>query len=60
MAADNCNIQPGDTVAIWGAGPVGQFAVKSAFMLGAEKVIVLTIIKTGSILRKPTAKMSKR
>ncbi len=41
MAADNCNIQPGDTVAIWGAGPVGQFAVKSAFMLGAEKVIVI-------------------
>ncbi|HLM61073.1 MAG TPA: zinc-dependent alcohol dehydrogenase, partial [Pyrinomonadaceae bacterium] len=41
MAADNCNIQPGDTVAIWGAGPVGQFAVKSALMLGAEKVIVI-------------------
>jgi threonine dehydrogenase-like Zn-dependent dehydrogenase len=41
MAAENCNIQPGDTVAIWGAGPVGQFAVKSAFMLGAERVIVI-------------------
>ncbi|MDQ3750129.1 MAG: alcohol dehydrogenase catalytic domain-containing protein, partial [Acidobacteriota bacterium] len=40
MAADNCNIQEGDTVAIWGAGPVGQFATKSAFMLGAEKVVV--------------------
>jgi len=39
MAAENCNIQPGDTVAIWGAGPVGQFAIKSAFMLGAERVI---------------------
>ncbi|MBA2619977.1 MAG: glutathione-dependent formaldehyde dehydrogenase [Acidobacteria bacterium] len=41
MAADNCNIKEGDTVAIWGAGPVGQFATKSAFMLGAEKVVVI-------------------
>ncbi len=41
QAAENCNIQEGDTVAIWGVGPVGQFAVKSAFMLGAEKVIVI-------------------
>lgn len=39
MAAENCNIQQGDTVAIWGAGPVGLFAIKSAFLLGAEKVI---------------------
>src|SRR5688572_13358858 len=41
MAAENCNIHPGDTVAIWGAGPVGQFAVKSAFMLGAEQVVLI-------------------
>ena len=41
MAAENCNIQPGDTVAIWGCGPVGQFAIKSAFMLGAERVIAI-------------------
>lgn len=41
QAAENCNIQEGDTVAIWGAGPVGQFAIKSAFMLGAEKVVVI-------------------
>src|SRR5678815_3299206 len=41
MAAENCNIHPGDTVAIWGAGPVGQFAVKSAFLLGAEQVILI-------------------
>ncbi|MBX7174584.1 MAG: glutathione-dependent formaldehyde dehydrogenase [Pyrinomonadaceae bacterium] len=41
QAAENCDIKPGDTVAIWGAGPVGQFAVKSAFMLGAEKVILI-------------------
>lgn len=41
MAAENCNIQPGDTVAVWGCGPVGQFAIKSAFMLGAEQVIAI-------------------
>lgn len=39
MGAEMCNIQPGDTVAVWGAGPVGQFAMKSAFLLGAERVI---------------------
>jgi len=39
MAAENCNIQPGDTVAVWGCGPVGQFAIKSAWMLGAGRVI---------------------
>jgi threonine dehydrogenase-like Zn-dependent dehydrogenase len=33
MAAENCTIQPGDTVAIWGCGPVGQFAIRSAFLL---------------------------
>jgi threonine dehydrogenase-like Zn-dependent dehydrogenase len=41
MAAEQCNIQPGDTVAVWGCGPVGQFAVRSAFMLGAERVIAI-------------------
>ncbi len=41
MAAENCNIQRGDTVAIWGAGPVGQMAIKSAFLLGAERVIAI-------------------
>ena len=41
MAAENCNIQPGDTVAVWGCGPVGQFAIKSAFLLGAERVIAI-------------------
>ncbi|MDQ6678026.1 MAG: glutathione-dependent formaldehyde dehydrogenase [Acidobacteriota bacterium] len=39
MAAENCNIQPGDTVAIWGAGPVGLLAIRCAYMLGAERVI---------------------
>jgi threonine dehydrogenase-like Zn-dependent dehydrogenase len=41
MAAENCNIHPGDTLAIWGCGPVGQFAIKSAYLLGAERVIAI-------------------
>ena len=41
MAAENCNIQPGDVVAVWGCGPVGQFAIKSAYLLGAERVIAI-------------------
>jgi len=41
MAAENCNIQPGDTVAVWGCGPVGQFAIKSAYLLGADRVIAI-------------------
>ncbi|HEY9615938.1 MAG TPA: zinc-dependent alcohol dehydrogenase [Microcoleaceae cyanobacterium] len=41
MAAENCDIQPGDTVAVWGCGPVGQFCIKSAYMLGAERVIAI-------------------
>lgn len=41
MAAENCDIQPGETVAVWGCGPVGQFAIRSAFMLGAEQVIAI-------------------
>jgi threonine dehydrogenase-like Zn-dependent dehydrogenase len=41
MAAENCNIQPGDTVAVWGCGPVGLLAIKSAFMLKAERVIAI-------------------
>lgn len=41
MAAENCNLQGGDTVAVWGAGPVGQFAMKSARLLGAERIIAI-------------------
>ncbi len=41
MAAENCDIHAGDTVAVWGCGPVGQFAIKSAFLLGAERVIAI-------------------
>ena len=39
MGAEMCNIQPGDTVAVWGCGPVGQFAMVSAYLLGAERVV---------------------
>jgi threonine dehydrogenase-like Zn-dependent dehydrogenase len=41
MAAENCNIQAGDTIAVWGCGPVGQFAIKSSYLLGAERVIAI-------------------
>src|SRR5579884_779747 len=41
MAAENCNIHPGDVIAVWGCGPVGQFAIRSAFLLGAEQVIAI-------------------
>src|SRR6266496_622143 len=41
MAAENCDIKSGDVVAIWGCGPVGQFTIRSAFLLGAAKVIAI-------------------
>jgi threonine dehydrogenase-like Zn-dependent dehydrogenase len=41
MAAENCEIRPGDTIAVWGCGPVGQFAIKSAYLLGAGRVIAI-------------------
>jgi threonine dehydrogenase-like Zn-dependent dehydrogenase len=41
MAAENCDIQPGDVIAIWGCGPVGQMAIKSAWLLGAGRVIAI-------------------
>jgi threonine dehydrogenase-like Zn-dependent dehydrogenase len=41
MAAENCDIEPGDTVAVWGCGPVGQFSIRSALLLGAERVIAI-------------------
>src|SRR6185436_11659790 len=41
MAAENCQITPGDTVAVWGCGPVGQFAILSAWLFGAERVIAI-------------------
>jgi threonine dehydrogenase-like Zn-dependent dehydrogenase len=44
MAAENCEIKPGDVIAIWGCGPVGQMAIKSAWLLGAERVIAIDAV----------------
>ncbi|KFI24985.1 glutathione-dependent formaldehyde dehydrogenase [Haematobacter missouriensis] len=44
MAAEFCDIKPGDTIAIWGCGPVGQMAIRSAFILGAERVIAIDTV----------------
>ncbi|TCK28990.1 threonine dehydrogenase-like Zn-dependent dehydrogenase [Ancylobacter aquaticus] len=44
MAAEFCEIQPGDTIAIWGCGPIGQMAIRSAFLLGAERVIAIDTV----------------
>jgi threonine dehydrogenase-like Zn-dependent dehydrogenase len=41
MAAENCDIKPGHVVAVWGCGPVGQFAIASAYMMGADRVIAI-------------------
>jgi threonine dehydrogenase-like Zn-dependent dehydrogenase len=41
MGAELCNIKPGDVIAVWGAGPVGQFAIASAYLMGADKVIAI-------------------
>jgi threonine dehydrogenase-like Zn-dependent dehydrogenase len=46
MAAENCNIQPDDIVAIWGCGPVGQFAIRSALLLGAAQVLAIDNVKS--------------
>jgi len=44
MAAENCDIKPGDTVAVWGCGPVGLFAIKSAYLIGAARVIAIDFV----------------
>ena len=44
MAAENADIEPGDTVAVWGCGPVGLFAMKSAWMFGAGRVIAIDTV----------------
>lgn len=41
QAAEQCDIHAGDTIAVWGCGPVGQFAIRSAFLLGASRVIAI-------------------
>jgi threonine dehydrogenase-like Zn-dependent dehydrogenase len=44
MGAEFCGIQGGETIAVWGCGPVGQFAIRSAFLLGAERVIAIDAV----------------
>ncbi len=44
QGAENCNIQPGQTILVFGCGPVGQFAIRSAFMLGAGRVIAVDTV----------------
>ncbi len=44
MAAENCQMEKGDTIAVWGCGPVAQFAIKSAWMLGAGRVIAIDCV----------------
>jgi threonine dehydrogenase-like Zn-dependent dehydrogenase len=41
MGAEMCDVKPGDTIAVWGCGPVGQLAIASAYLLGAERVIAI-------------------
>jgi threonine dehydrogenase-like Zn-dependent dehydrogenase len=44
MAAENCGISGGETIAVWGCGPVGQFAIRSAFLLGAQRVVAIDTV----------------
>jgi threonine dehydrogenase-like Zn-dependent dehydrogenase len=55
MAADFSNLKGGETVAVWGCGPVGQFAIKSALLLGAERVIAIDTVpeRLARLSRKP-------
>lgn len=56
MGADFCEIEPGDTIAVFGCGPVGQFSIKSAFLLGAERVIAIdTVPERLALARKSGA-----
>ena len=52
MGADFCEIQPGDTIAVFGCGPVGQFPIRSAFLLGAERVIAIDTVPERLALAK--------
>ncbi|EIF33064.1 theronine dehydrogenase-like Zn-dependent dehydrogenase [Burkholderia sp. Ch1-1] len=52
QAAVNCDIQPEDTVAIWGAGPVGQMAIRSAVLLGARQVVVIDRVPERLVMAK--------
>jgi len=58
MAAENCGIEAGQTVAVWGCGSVGQFAIRSAFLMGAGRVIALdNVAERLELARKGGAEM---
>jgi len=52
MAAENCEIEEGDTVAVWGCGPVGLFAIQSALLMGAHRVIAIDHYRSRLALAK--------
>ncbi|NNC20792.1 glutathione-dependent formaldehyde dehydrogenase [Corallococcus exiguus] len=56
MAAENCEMEKGDTVAVWGCGPVGQFAIQSAWMFGAGRVIAIDHVPERLALAKSWGK----
>ena len=58
MAADFCGLKGGETVAVWGCGPVGQMAIKSAFLLGAERVIAIDTVPERLALAQASGAMT--
>ena len=52
MGAEFCNIQPGDTIAVWGCGPVGQMAIRSCFLLGAARVLAIDTVPERLLLAR--------
>jgi len=58
MATDFCNLKGGETVAVWGCGPVGQFAIKSAFLLGAERAIAIDTVPERLALAQASGAMT--
>jgi threonine dehydrogenase-like Zn-dependent dehydrogenase len=58
MAAEFCNLKGGETVAIWGCGPVGQFAIKSALLLGAAHVIAIDTVPERLALARQSGAVS--
>ena len=58
MGAEFCDIKGGETIAIWGCGPVGQFAIRSAFLLGAERVIAIDTVPERLALAREAGAMT--
>jgi threonine dehydrogenase-like Zn-dependent dehydrogenase len=55
MGAEFCDLKGGETVAIWGCGPVGQFAIRSAFLLGGERVLAIDTVSERLALARVNA-----